>query len=157
MQQTFLTKNKDGELVRLSKGEFAEHLIDGVERELEVVEAIIGLEDWAGACFWSLTVASQALECYLICLGTGRNEVESVGKLAQMCAELQPEFSQVVRRGKYLDRYFNITRYPDALPYGAITDHWFDEEDAREAMKYAAEIIAFTRSRIMADIYAPAQ
>ena len=157
MQQTFLTKNKEGESVRLSRGEFAEHLIDGVERELEAVEASIRLEDWAGACFWSLTVASQALESYLICLGGGRNEVESVGKMAQMCAELQPEFSRVVQRGKYLDRYFNITRYPDALPYGAIPSGWFDEEDAQEAMKYAAEIVAFTRSRIMTDIYASAQ
>ena len=64
-----------------------------------------------------------------------------------MCAELQSEFSQVIRKGKYLDRYYDITRYPDALPRGATPYLWFNEDDAEQAMQFAAEIVDFTRSR----------
>ncbi len=151
MQQKLMTENKDGELIQISKRELAERLIGGVEESLETIHNLLKTEDWSRACFWSLTVASQALESYLICAGKGRNQVESVGKMAQMCAELEPEFSQIVRRGKYLDRYYNTTRYPDALPYGAMPHQWFNEDDAQEAMRYAAEIVAFTRRRIAAD------
>jgi HEPN domain-containing protein len=147
MVQEYLIEGVSGEMVRVSRGEFAQTLFERAEKSLCATRALILDGHWAGACFAGCTAAGQALESYLIYAGSGRGETESVGAMAQMCAEFESEFSQVIRIGKYLDRYYAITRYPDALPRGAVPYLWFGEDDAEQAMQYAAEIVDFTRSR----------
>ncbi len=147
MVQEYLIEGVSGEMVRVSRGEFAQALFGRAEESLCATRALIRDGHWAGACFSGCTAAGQALESYLIYAGSSRGETESVGVMAQMCAEFQSEFSQVIRKGKYLDRYYAITRYPDALPPGALPYLWFNEDDAEQAMQYAAEIVDFTRSR----------
>ena len=146
MVQEYLIEGVTGELVKVSRGEFARVLFERAEESLRATRALIRDGYWAGACFSGCTAAGQALESYLIYAGSGRGETESVGVMAQMCAEFQSEFSQVIRKGKYLDRYYAITRYPDALPPGAIPYLWFNEDDAEQAIQYATEIVDFTRS-----------
>lgn len=149
MVQEYLVEGVSGELVSASREEFARALFERAEESLLTTRALIRDGHWAGACFSGCTAAGQALESYLVYEGSGRGETESVGVMAQMCAEFQAEFSQVIRKGKYLDRYYAITRYPDTLPRGAVPYLWFDEVDAEQAMQYAVEIVNFTRNRFL--------
>ena len=147
----YLVENAGGELVQISKDQFAQLLLDRAEESLEAARVLARGEYWAGACFESCTAAGQALESYLIHVGGTRGEVESAGAMAQMCAKFDPDFSRITRMGKYLDRYYATTRYPDALPFGAVPYKWFDTDDAKEAIEYAAEIVTFVRARFRAD------
>ena len=153
--QQYLVENAGGELVRMSKDQFVQLLLDRAEESLEVTRALTKDRHWAGACFWSCTAAGQALESYLIYAGGKRGESESAGAMAQMCAEFDPGFSGITRTGKYLDRYYAITRYPDTLPYGAVPYKWFNADDAKEAIEYAAEIVNFVRARLPMDGHEP--
>ena len=157
MEQQYYTKDDAGELVPVSRGEFAELALAGAERTLELVRVHVENEFWADACFLSQTAAGQALEAYLISVGEGRKDLESVGAMAQLCAQFQPDFAKVARAGKYLDRYYATTRSLDAMPNGANPFQWFDAEDAQDALEHAAEIVAFTRNRLLADVYETTQ
>ena len=154
MAQEHLTESVSREPAGASPGEFVKPLFQRAENSLEFARALVRNEHWAGSCFSSCTAAGQALEAYLTYAGQERGDVESAGVMAQMCAELQPDFSRVIAKGKYLDRYYAITRYPDSLPAGAVPHLWFNRDDAEHALNYAAEIVDFTRRRLLQDIYA---
>ncbi len=154
MVQEYLIEGIDGELVRVSRGEFTQALFERGENSLEFARALVRGEHWAGSCFSSCTAAGQVLEAYLTNAGAQRGAIESAGAMAQLCAELQPDFVQVIDIGKYLDRYYATTRYPDALPIGAVPDLWFSQKDAEQALEYAAEIVEFTRSQLLREVYA---
>ena len=157
MEQQYHTKDDAGELVPVSRCEFAELALAGAEQTLDSVRTHIESESWADACFLSQTAGGQALEAYLISMGEERRGLESVGAMAQLCAKFQPDFAKVARAGKYLDRYYATTRSLDAMPHGANPFQWFDAEDAQEALKHAAEIVEFTRNRLLADVYQTTQ
>ena len=78
---------------------------------------------------------------------------ESAGAQWRRCApEFDPGFSQNTRIGKYLDRYYATTRYPDAgCRTGLYPMQWFNADDAKEAIEYAAEIMTFVRARLQLD------
>ena len=155
MDREYLIEDVSGEPVKASRNEFARTQFERAENSLEFARALARGEHWAGSCFSSCTAAGQALGAYLLYAGRELGDVESAGAMAQMCAALQPDFAQVVNMGKYLDRYYATTRYPDALPAGAAPDLWFNQDDAKQAIEYAAEIVDFTRNQLLQDIYAP--
>ena len=134
--------------VKVSRAESIMSLFERAEESLRAAQIMAKNEHWAGACYWSYLASGQSFETYLIYSGGKRGEIESAGAMAQMCSELQPDFSEVIRMGKYLDRYDVTTRDLEAWPRGAVPYKWFDEEDATEAIEYAAHIVAFTRTRL---------
>lgn len=154
MARKYLIEGVSGEPAKGSRSELARIQFERAENSLEFARALVSGEHWAGSCFASCTAAGQALGAYLIYAGQELGGVESAGAMAQRCAELQPDFAQVVNMGKHLDRYYATTRYPDALPAGAAPDLWFNQDDAKQALEYAAEIVDFTRNRLLQDIYA---
>lgn len=138
---------KSVEQVKVSK-EVLLSLFKRAEVSLRAARIMAENEHWAGACYWSYLASGQSFETYLIYYGRKRGDIESAGAMAQMCAEFQPDFSQVVRMGKYLDRFDVTTRDLDAWPRGALPSKWFDEKDATEAIEYATRIVSFTSARL---------
>ena len=149
----YSVKTSGGESYPVSKERFVRLMFERAEQSLKSIGALAERESWGDACFWSCTAAGQALASYLVYAGGERGELESAGALAQRCAEFEPAFSQVVRPGKYLDRYYAITRDPDALPAGAVAWEWFDAADGAEAAQFAAEIVEFTRRRLPPSVH----
>ena len=55
--------------------------------------------------------------------------------------------SGLIEKAKKLDRFYIPTRYPNGFEQGAPMDYYL-KEDAREALKYAREIINFCKKKI---------
>ena len=149
----YSVKTSDGASFPVSKERFVRLMFERSEQSLKSIGQLAKLEQWGDACFWSCTAAGQALASYLVYAGGDRGELESAGAMALRCAEFEPAFSQVIRQGKYLDRYYAITREPDALPPGANAAQWFDADDGAEAARFAAEIVEFTRRRLPPSVH----
>ena len=84
MVQEYLIEGVSGEMIRVSRGEFARVLFERAEKSLCATRALIRDGHWAGACFSGCTAAGQALESYLMYAGSGRGETESVGIMANV-------------------------------------------------------------------------
>jgi len=67
-----------------------------------------------------------------------------------MLQHLPPEHrppKELINGAKELDRHYIPTHRPDFHPEGAPMDY-YAEEDARRAVRYAAEVIEFCRREI---------
>ena len=51
---------------------------------------------------------------------------------------------EILEKCSYLSKYYMITRYPDTWESG-IPEDYFTEKEAREALKYAEEIIEWVK------------
>ena len=50
-------------------------------------------------------------------------------------------------RAIYLDKYYNLTRYPNYLP-GGIPADVFDDLEAERALELAEEVLHFVKERL---------
>jgi len=93
--------------------------------------------------------ASQlALKSYLI-LKTGRSVWEhSIQTLSKMSFEYDNDFKDAIEYGKFLDRYYIPTRYPDALNPPAVPFETYTKKDAEEAVEFAKRIISLVKNKL---------
>ena len=56
-------------------------------------------------------------------------------------------FDVLKSRAIYLDKYYNLTRYPNYLPGGIPADA-FDDLEAERAIELATEVLTFVRERL---------
>ena len=120
------------------------------EHSLSMAQLLLDGGFWAGACFNSEQTAQLALKAFLFFTGRRYVNIHSVRTLALECIKEDPDFSPVENYGMFLDRFYLITRYPDALPAPAIPFQSFTEGEARQAMDHASEIVVLARDKIPA-------
>ena len=65
-----------------------------------------------------------------------------------MCTRYEQAFEKVVKYGMVLDRYYILTRYPDALAPPAVPYKSYTKQDAVWALRYAEEILQLVRKKI---------
>ena len=111
---------------------------------------------WSGTCFQSEQTAQVALKAFLFFKGRRYVRIHSVRELALECAREDDEFSELVPHGAVLDRYYLSARYPDALPDPAVPFESFVEQDALQALEFAAEIVNTVRAKIPVEPSGPA-
>ena len=114
--------------------------LEQARRDLDAARTILENELWWVACFQSQQAAEKAVKARLYASGERMVLGHSVAELIDQAARNAPEFSDLRARGARLDRYYIITRYPNGLPGGIPADA-FAEEDARQAVSAAADII----------------
>lgn len=101
---------------------------------------------WSDVCFMAEQTAQTALKAFLF--GQGRRVVflHSIQELALRCAEIHVDFTDAVEWGETLDRYYILTRYPDALAPLAVPFKSYTESDASQARQYTSAMVALVRT-----------
>lgn len=112
------------------------------QAEYDLIEANASQKrgSFAYACFFAEQAAQKFLKSYLILNGHRFIPIHSIGELLEKAAQIEYKFTKLIDDGKRLDRYYLITRYPDALPSPAIPYESYGQKEAREAVKIAKKI-----------------
>ncbi|MBC8394134.1 MAG: HEPN domain-containing protein [Deltaproteobacteria bacterium] len=103
-----------------------------------------GRHEWA--CFAAQQAAEKAVKALHLCMGQ-----EAWGHVIAKLFEELPEHVQVplelIEKGRVLDNFYIPPRYPNSHPSGAPFEH-YGPLQSEEAIRYAEEIIEFTRSQM---------
>ena len=118
------------------------------EYNLRVARSLSAEGLWSSACFMAEQTAQVVLKAYLYGQGRRSIPIHSVYELARECANLDSAFEPLLGGGQVLDRYYLITRYPDALPPPAVPYQVFSEAEARQALAIAEQAVALVRDRV---------
>jgi len=130
--------------------ETARRWLAQAEHNLRTAQVMLENNLWAMACFHAEQTAQLALKAFLYGRGRRHITIHSVRELAQQCASEDSDFSLFVGYGTFLDRYYLATRYPDVLPEPAVPFESFTEQEARQALGYAAEMVELVRGKVLA-------
>ena len=114
------------------------------ERDLEQAESSRAERRHEWACFAAQQSAEKAVRALHLWLGQ-----EAWGHMvARLLAEpLTPPPSDLVEKGRVLDRFYIPTRYANGHPEGAPFEH-YGPLQSEEATRYAREILGFVRPQM---------
>ena len=103
-------------------------------------------QDWA--CFASQQAAEKALKG-LYQHHNAEGWGHGLDKLVIEIVDREPDLAVFRVAAKALDKCYIPTRYPNGLPSGAPADA-YTEKEARQAIRYAEDIIRFCQARCSA-------
>jgi HEPN domain-containing protein len=98
---------------------------------------------WGPVCFTAQQIAEKCLKAVAIARGAVEVRGHSLAKIAEALG-INGDIEKMARR---LDVYYITTRYPDAFSEGAPMSY-FDEEQAAEALSFAARFIEIARKEL---------
>ena len=101
------------------------------------------------ACFMAEQTAQKALKAFLYFSGERFIHFHSVTKLVSICTQKESSFLKWVDQAKLLDKYYIPTRYPDALPEPAVPYEEFTQNEAKEAVESARQILEQVKNKII--------
>ncbi|WP_457601035.1 HEPN domain-containing protein [Hydrogenivirga sp.] len=114
------------------------------EEDLNHARLSLENEDYEWACFAAQQAAEKAVKA--LHLHLGQEAWEYV--IAKLLRELPLDVPEsLVEKARVLDAYYIPTRYPSGFPEGAPFEH-FGKLQAEEAIKYASEVLEFSRSKM---------
>jgi HEPN domain-containing protein len=116
--------------------------------DLKIGRSLGEMGEYAYACFHLEQAGQKALKSFLYFMGKRYIWEHSIFNLAQKCAEYDSEFKELLDAGKYLDRFYLTTRYPDAVAPPALPYELFTEEDFKKALELAEKIFRFVERKI---------
>ena len=122
--------------------EQAKHDLEVAEKNLEL------LGFYSDVCFMAEQASQKGLKAYLYFKGERYIAIHSVRELAVLCSKYDKGFEKFIEYGMLLDRYYILTRYPDALAPPAVPYKSYTEKEATEAVNSARDIIRFVESSI---------
>ena len=99
------------------------------------------------ACFMGQQTGEKALKGYLYSKGAEDVWGHSLADLCEDAKIFDMMFDILKSRAIFLDKYYNLTRYPNYLP-GGIPADVFDELEAQRSIELATEVVDFVRERI---------
>jgi HEPN domain-containing protein len=117
--------------------------MEQADGELKAARDLYRTSNYAWCCFASQQAAEKALKAVLEHFGTPTGGHNLLVLISEIAGFIQTP-ADVERACRVLNRYYIITRYPNAFPSGAPI-HMFGEEDAVEAMRHAEEVMEFAR------------
>ena len=117
------------------------------ERDLEDAGFNRQGERYNVACFLSQQAAEKAVKAYLYRRGAEDVWGNSLIDLCEDAKIFEMFFDTIKADARQLDKYYDITRYPEYLPSG-IPSEAFDDVDAERAMELAGIVLQFVSSRI---------
>ncbi len=104
---------------------------------------------YSDTCFMAEQASQKALKAYLYFKGERAHIlIHSLTALVSECSKRDRSFQSLKNAAMRLDKYYILTRYPDALPAPAVPYEEYGPEEAKEAISYAEEILVLAKSRI---------
>lgn len=102
---------------------------------------------WRQVCFHSQQAAEKALKGLLVERVGAYPKSHSLEQLLLYDAAVQADLTHVRESCRRLDRFYGISRYPDALP-GTVSGGEPENDEAREALEDARVIIGEIERRL---------
>ena len=99
------------------------------------------------ACFLCQQAAEKAVKAYLYRRGAEDVWGTSLIDLCEDAKIFEMFFDTIKAEARQLDKYYDITRYPQYLPSG-IPAEAFDDVDAERAIELAGIVVNFVRERV---------
>lgn len=99
------------------------------------------------ACFLGQQAAEKALKAFLFHRGAEDVWGHSLIDLCEDAKLFEMYFDTVKSEARQLDKYYEITRYPNFLP-GSIPSEAFDRIDADRALELAEVVVDFVKGRL---------
>lgn len=100
------------------------------------------------ACFLGQQAAEKAVKGFLYHRGAEDVWGHSLIDLCEDARLFDIMFDVVKSEARQLDKYYEITRYPNYLPSG-ISSEAFDRVDADRAIDLAEQVVGFVRERMI--------
>lgn len=104
-------------------------------------------ERYNTACFLCQQAAEKAVKGYLYRRGAEDVWGNSLIDLCEDAKIFEMFFDTIKAEARQLDKYYDITRYPQYLPGGIPADA-FDDVDAERAIELAELVVRFVGERI---------
>ena len=98
-------------------------------------------------CFLAQQSGEKALKGFLYSRGAEDVWGHSLADLCEDAKVFEMLFDVLKSRAIYLDKYYNLTRYPNYLP-GGIPSDAFDDLEAERAIELAEEVLIFVQERL---------
>ncbi len=102
---------------------------------------------WNLVCFHAQQGSEKTLKAYLREKTLDVPRVHSLGKLVELCAEIDRTFLKLKTAAFSLDRYYIPTRYPESAP-GSLPEGLPNKSDAQESLIDMAKILRFVTVRL---------
>ncbi len=99
------------------------------------------------ACFMGQQAAEKAVKAYLYHRGAEDVWGHSLIDLCEDAKLFDLFFDVIKSEARQLDKYFEITRYPNYLP-GGIPSEAFDRIDADRSIELAQQVVTFVEERM---------
>ena len=99
------------------------------------------------SCFMAQQSGEKAVKGYLYSRGAEDVWGHSLADLCEDAKIFEMLFDVLKPRAIFLDKYYNLTRYPNYLP-GGIPGDVFDDLEAERAIELAQEVVRFVEERI---------
>ncbi len=120
------------------------------ERDFNALKDLMSGAHYHLVCFNAQQVAEKALKGFLYYQGKEFIFTHSVTKLCEESARYDASFTGLRKEIKTLDTYYLEARYPNSL-VDNIPAEFFDEDDAKEAVKMAKRTLEFVKERMKMD------
>ena len=117
------------------------------ERDLDDARLAQEHERFNLACFMAQQCGEKAMKGFLYARGAEDVWGHSLADLCEDAKIFEMLFDVLKVRAIYLDKYYNLTRYPNYLP-GGIPADVFDDLEAERALELAVEVLTFIRERL---------
>ena len=117
------------------------------ERDLDDARLANEHKRYSLACFMAQQCGEKAMKGFLYARGAEDVWGHSLADLCEDAKVFEMLFDVLKVRAIYLDKYYNLTRYPNYLP-GGIPADVFDDLEAERAMELAGEVLHFVRERL---------
>ena len=119
------------------------------EQDLEAAQYLLEGQRYNLACFMGEQAGEKAVKGFLYSHGAEDVWGHSLVDLCEDAKLLDPGFNALKPDAILLDKYHDITRYPNFIPGGAIPSESFEEVDARRAIELAQEVLSFVKERVV--------
>ena len=119
------------------------------ELDLEAARYLLEGERYNLACFMGEQAGEKAVKGFLYARGAEDVWGHSLVDLCEDAKLFDPGFNALKPDAILLDKYHDMTRYPNFIPGGAIPSDSFEEVDALRAIELAEEILFFVKERVV--------
>jgi len=114
--------------------------------DLKVAKWSLKGDFYANTCFMAQQASEKAFKAYCYLKGERAVLGHSLLELLRKCAKYDKSFKILEKESKRLDKYYIISRYPNGLP-GLVPSEYFDQDEAKEAIRFAEKIIKLVEER----------
>ncbi|MQF68965.1 HEPN domain-containing protein [SAR202 cluster bacterium AD-804-J14_MRT_500m] len=117
------------------------------ERDLSDARFSMAHSRYNLACFMAQQAGEKSVKGYLYARGSEDVWGNSLADLCEDAKYFEMLFDVLKSRAIFLDKYYELTRYPDFLP-GGIPSDAFDVLEAERAIELAEEVVQFVKERM---------
>ncbi|PIX77477.1 MAG: DNA-binding protein [bacterium (Candidatus Ratteibacteria) CG_4_10_14_3_um_filter_41_18] len=120
---------------------------DFAREDLIVAKASFKEKVYNQVCFHCQQGTEKMLKGFLKSKKQNLPKTHFLEELIELCSNINHQFKSLKSRCSILDRYYILTRYPDAIP-GMLSEGLPEKKDAEEALETLRKIMDFVEKKL---------